>query len=125
MAIMRESLLAAETASAATRTSASQTTPPNAKGIILRVKTASGASTPSFTPKIQRKAVIGSDVWEDYWTAAAAITTDTTSLYILYPAASGGNVVEVDGVPIPHEWRLVLTRNSGNADTEADFDFCW
>lgn len=122
MPALRTTVLANEAATAATRTSDTQITPPIARGIFLRVQVGTLTSTPTYTPSIQRQALDGS--WDTVWTAAAAISTATTATYILYPGALNGNVTEVDGIPIPRQWRLVLTFGSaGSAATEADIDY--
>lgn len=123
MGLHRRTLLELESATAATRTSDLQKTPPECRGIILRVQVGTLDGSPTFTPTLQRKALDGS--FDAVWTAAAAISAASTKVYIIYPGASGGDVTEVDGIPVPQEWKMALTYGgSGSAPTEADFDFC-
>jgi hypothetical protein len=75
------------------------------KGILLIVDSTASADTPSITPSIQAYNPVGAE-WVTIWTAAAAITGAANTTYLLYPAASGGNMTEVDGIPIPIWWRL-------------------
>lgn len=76
-----------------------------ARGILLVVNTPAVAATAEITPSIQAYDYT-SGAWYTIWTAAAAISTETGSSYLLYPGASGGNFVEVDGIPLPARWRL-------------------
>lgn len=121
----RNQVLDVQAASGATRTSSDQVTPQGAKGIYLRVQVGTHTSSPTFTPSIKRKGLDGS--YDTVWTAASAISTATTAVYLLYPGAADGNVTEVDGSPIPQQWQLLLTfGGTGSAlTTEADLDYLW
>lgn len=77
------------------------------RGILLIVDSTAVADTPGITPSIQAYNPVGAE-WVTIWTAAAAITSATNSTYLLYPGASGGNMTEVDGIPIPIQWRLSI-----------------
>ena len=89
------------------------------RGILLGIKMSTLATTPTFTPKIQVKGAAG--VWVDYWTAAAAISTASDNLYVIYPETTlGGDAIEHVNLPCPFSWRLVLTfGGSGSATVEA------
>lgn len=122
MGLHRVTVLANEAGTAATRTSDKQVTPSHVRGIYLRVQVGTITGTPTFTPTLKRVALDGSE--DAVWTAAAAISTASTATYIIYPGASGGDVTEVDGIPVPQQWKLVLTFGStGSAATEADIDY--
>lgn len=107
--------LALLAATNATRTSADQTNY-NARGLILRVNIANLANVPTFTPRIERKAPNGAYI--TIWQAAAALNANGDAQYVVYPGASGGNVTEVDGIPVPRLWRVVLAY-TGNGTTDA------
>ena len=109
-------VLAPEVATALTRTSAQILNPHN-RGIILTVSNKNGASTPSFTPGPQIQHADGS--YTDVWTAAAALTGNGEYAYYLAPfaVAGVGSFQEIDAIPIPISYKVVLTRNTGNADT--------
>ena len=116
-------VLALEENTLVTRTSTDQTNT-NARGMILHVNTAGiVGTTAEYTPGVQAKFNDGSYV--TIWTAAAALTVNGDATYVLYPGAAGGNVTEVDGIPIPRTWRGVITvggttNGSHNMDTLMD-----
>jgi hypothetical protein len=88
--------------------------PLGARGLLLVIDVDTIAATPSVTPKLVLKD--NADAFNiPFWTAAAAITATGQFTYLLYPGASGGNVTEVDGVPIPEEVLLEMTH--GDADS--------
>ncbi|MCK5641113.1 MAG: hypothetical protein KAJ19_09960 [Gammaproteobacteria bacterium] len=109
-------VLVPEVATALTRTSAQILNPHN-RGIILMVSIKNGASTPSFTPEITIQHADGS--YHDIWVAAAALTANDEYAYYLHPGAiaGAGSFTEVDAIVIPISYKVVLTRNTGNADT--------
>jgi hypothetical protein len=102
-------VLPAQLLSTATRTSQEFTMKARGQqaGMAIVVVTANEAGTASFTPELAT-VVAGADV--KFWTAAAAITTDTTSKYLIYPGA-GTNALytEIKSTPIPRTWKLILT----------------
>ena len=102
-----------------TLTSGEQRTP-DGKGLILGVKVADLVTTPTFTPKIQTKGASGT--WIDYWTAAAAISTNSDHIYLLYPSLTlGGDAEEKVNLPCPFAWRVVVTfGGTGTATVEVD-----
>ena len=91
---------------------------PHGSGVLITVITSSGASTPIITPSITTVDDDGNSL--TLWTAAATITTDTTTSYLLAPGgATGFSVTEdIDGY-LPREWKLVLTWSQGSFTVEA------
>lgn len=77
------------------------------RGILLIIDATALAATPGVTPSIQAYDPT-SNAWYTIWTAAAAIAATGDFTYLLYPGASGGNVTEVDGIPVPYRWRLSM-----------------
>jgi hypothetical protein len=77
------------------------------RGILLIIDATAITATPGITPSIQAYDPT-SNAWYTIWTAAAAIAATGDFVYLLYPGASGGNVTEVDGIPIPYRWRLSM-----------------
>ncbi len=106
-------ILAAEVATAATRT-AEPNQDPSARGVAIRVNIANRVAG-SFTPSVEWRTVSG--IFLPIWIAAAAIVTDGDFLYLLYPGVVGGSFLETIRITIPQHWRVVLTRNAGTADT--------
>jgi hypothetical protein len=78
------------------------------RGILLIIDATALAATPGVTPNIQAYDPV-SAAWYTVWTAAAAISATGDYTYLLYPGASGGNMTEVDAIPIPIWWRLSMT----------------
>jgi hypothetical protein len=123
MSLTRSAVLEVGAATAATRTSGDQHTPAGARGVYLRVQIGTLTGSPTFTATIKRKALDAS--YDTVWTAASALNTATTGIYLLYPGVTDGNVTEADGIPIPQVWQLVLTYGgTGSAlTTEAEVDY--
>lgn len=89
----------------------------DARGILLLVDvTAVSGAGPSITPHIEAYDAAADD-WFTIWTAAAAVTTVSENSYLLYPGASGGNMTEVDGIPLPFRWRLRMAVGSADSVT--------
>lgn len=119
-------LLAAESATAATRASSSAGEhgkafhSNGAKGILIRVTT-DNESTIVATVAI--RALMpnssGGTSFVTVWTSAANITTDTDSTYLIYPGAIDGNYTEVDGSVLPNVFDFQFIVGSGTADTFA------
>ena len=100
-------ILPAQLQSTATRTSQMQRNM-NLDGILLSVVTANEAATASFTPSIKTLDAFGTVI--TLWTAAAAITTDTTSVYSISPNAfTNTSFTQVANLVLPRIWYLVLT----------------
>ena len=113
-------LLASETLVVATRTSDRMLTH-NAFGLLIGVSVADIVTTPTYLPKIQALGAGG--VWQDYWTAAAAIAANSDNLYLITAVATAADFdgIEVAQLPPPFAWRLVLTFGStGSATIQAD-----
>lgn len=87
-----------------------------ARGLLVVVNSTAITATPIVTPSLQAYDT-ASSTWVTVWTAAATITTATTTTYMIYPGASGGNFTEVDGVPIPARFRLVFTHTDADSIT--------
>lgn len=91
------------------------------RGAIIAVKVANEAGTAQYDPSVEVQDAEGN--WVTIWQAATSITADGNYEYILYPGASGGDVDEVDAIPLPLGWRLKLaytgTPSTDNADTSA------
>lgn len=89
------------------------------RGIILVLDvTVAGAGPPAFsvTPNVRTKDEAG-NYDNILWTAAAAVTAVGQYQYIIYPAASGGNATEVDGIPLPGEWQLFMDHANATSGT--------
>ena len=86
--------------------------------------TASGGAI-SLTPKIQIKEPSGG-TWMDYWVAAASITAQQSSIYLLLqrtdllvtlPVAAG-NLRQVIAMPFNGaEWRFLMAHGNANSQT--------
>ena len=77
--------LATVTSAKATQATADQVNY-NGKGLLLHVKVANLAGTPTFTPRLQWKDNSGN--YNTIWTAAAAINANGDKTYQLYPSAA-------------------------------------
>ncbi len=90
----------------------------SAVGVIISIVTSSGASTPNITPKLETVDDAGNVI--SLWSASAAITTDTTSVYVFTPggATGFGAVTEDVDCLIPREWQLFLDRSTGSFTVE-------
>lgn len=86
-----------------------------AYGAIITVESTAETDTAEVTPSIQIPD--GNGGFEAIWTAAAAITSVTTSTYLIAPGASGGNYTEVDGIPMPNVGRFTFTHADGDSLT--------
>lgn len=103
-----------------------------ARGIIIYATVASytnGGAAPTFTPKLQIKDPAGG--WADYFVAAAALSSDGTRIYVVYPdgivAPSG--VTEVIKAPLPVGsirigWNAVNMDATNHAIVSATALFC-
>lgn len=111
--------LAAELGSFATRTSGDLDLR-QVKSLLLTVVLANKAGTVTFTPSIQRKLKNGSYV--TYWTAAAAISANSTTTYAFGQAAVAtlAALTEKLEVPIPMTARVVLTVAGAGDGNEFD-----
>lgn len=87
----------------------------NYRGIIMVVESTAETDTAEVTPSIE--APDGNGGWEAIWTAAAAISSVATTDYLIYPGASGGNYVEVDGIPMPRSGRFTFTHADADSLT--------
>lgn len=94
------------------------------RGIIIHVNTANkDGTTAEYRPRLQAKYDDGTYV--TYWQAAATLTATGDAQYVIYPGGSGGNVTEVDGLPLPQVFRLLIvvegtTNGTHNMDTLMD-----
>lgn len=79
-----------------------------ARGILLIVDATVEVDTAEVTPSLQAYDPL-SGKYATIWTAAAAISAVGTATYLLYPGASDGNMTEVDGIPLPAQFRVVMT----------------
>ena len=86
---------------------------PRFKGMILSVDSTSVTTTPEVTPSIG--VIDGNGDYVAIWTAAAAISTATNTIYGLYPAIINGNFTEADGIMLPEAFRITFT----HADTDS------
>jgi hypothetical protein len=89
-------------------------TPDDAKGVLIHIKTA-GVSSFNAVPKINTTTANGDTLL--LWTAGAAITTNTSTVYSISENTNTGfaNVTaSVLGV-LPREWNLFLDHASGTA----------
>lgn len=89
--------------------------PDEAKGVLIHIKTANVSSF-SVTPKINTSTANGDTLL--LWTAAAAITGNTDTTYLINEnAATGfaGVTASVLGT-LPREWNLFLDHSAGTAD---------
>lgn len=99
-------LLAAESDSAASRTSSARAT--QHKGMLLTVTLANEAGTTTMTPILQMKDKLGN--WTTIWTAAAALAAAGTAHYLIYPGTwVVGPYTEYVDIVLPHTWRVGLT----------------
>lgn len=88
----------------------------NWRGFILTVDVSS-AGTGSITPSIQVKDVISGN-YTTVWAAAAALTTNGTRVYEIYPTAlSAASFTEVVQMMVGRTWRLAMVHNNANAIT--------
>ncbi len=101
-------ILASQTATNATRNSGDLNNIAGL-GLLLRCRVSAMAGTPTFTPSIDWKTPSGN--YSTIWTAAAAINTNTNTLYSIYPGigAVNGSFTEIAGVHIPRTLRVNLT----------------
>ena len=110
-------VLPAELQTIADRTSG-QFNNPYGQGMILTIVTANETGTFSATPKLQIVNAYGSAL--TFWTAAAPITTNTTSNYLIYPVTvTNSAFTETVAFPLPGSWRLFLDY-TGTASDKAD-----
>lgn len=77
------------------------------RGIIINVDVTAETDTAEVTPSLE--VMDGNGDWVAIWTAAAAISATGNVSYCLYPAALNGNFTEVDGIPLPNDFRLTFT----------------
>ena len=111
-------VLPAALLSTATRTSNIMYNP-SAKGMILSITTANEVGTCSFTPKICTLDAFGTVI--TLWTAAAAITTDTTSTYFISETTfTNASFTAVVATVLPRSWYLVLTYSGTPASDKSD-----
>lgn len=112
--------LASAASTVATRTGADQTTSNanwSGKGLLLHVAISAYAGAATFTPSLQWKTAAGT--YLTVWTAAAALSGNGDYSYRLYPSALDlGGVTEEKQIPLPKDWRVLLTY-SGNGTTDA------
>ena len=90
----------------------------NARGVTIIIKTTAETSTAIITPNVLIKDVItGDDVI--IWTAAATITTLTTSSYQLYPGilAADFDGTEAVNIVLPRTWVFRMTVANANSMT--------
>jgi hypothetical protein len=88
--------------------------PDEAKGVLIHIKTASGAAF-NATPKINTTTANGDTLL--LWTASAAITTDTSTVYSISENTNTGFTgvtASVLGI-LPREWNLFLDHSAGTA----------
>jgi hypothetical protein len=112
-ALMGKQSLLASAARTATPTAIDVINSPRHRGMILSVDSTAVTSTPSVTPTIG--VIDGNGDVVAIWTAAAAISTATNTIYALYPAILNGNFTEVDGIMLPESFRMTFTH--GNSDS--------
>lgn len=110
-------LLASESASQATRTSAVQTAL-RAPGVAIHVRLQNTALAPRYTPVIDWLAPDGSVV--NLFTAATTLRANGNFAYLIRPGASGGAWKEVAGFALPRRWQFSLQATFANATNHAD-----
>ena len=84
------------------------------KGMLLVVDV-TASTTGTVTPRLQVEDAVGT--WVTIWSAAAAFGAVNTYSYLLYPGASGGNLTEVDGIPITGRCRLLFDHTDATSIT--------
>tara|TARA_R110000751_G_scaffold77347_8_gene156025 strand:+ start:1282 stop:1587 length:306 start_codon:yes stop_codon:yes gene_type:complete len=84
------------------------------RGFIILMDATAETDTASVTPSLQVQD--GNGDWNDFWTAAAAITAVGNYSYLIYPGATAtGNFTEVDGIPVPMRGsRLTFTHTDAD-----------
>jgi hypothetical protein len=85
---------------------------PDMRGLFIHVNTASETGTAVYTPGVQILSPDGT--YNTVWTAAAGISANTDSTYLLYPGALNGNYTEVDGISVGGHYRVVLTATTAD-----------
>lgn len=113
-AVHRKETLFAVAARTATVTK--ELRPLGCRGFLLMIDVDSISATPAVTPVLLLKDNAGT-FNVTIWQAAAAIATTGQFTYLLYPGASGGNMTEVDGIPIPEEVTLALLHGDSDSIT--------
>lgn len=91
-------------------------------GAVLIVTTANHNSTSTFTPSLQMLGPDGS-TWISIWTAAAAINTNTTTVYAFYAQSAMTDFIatEKKNLAIPRRFRVIATYGGAGAfDVQAD-----
>lgn len=106
-------LLYPSTATTATHSIAVGNT--NCMGMILLVDATAETDTAEVTPALE--IIDGNGDWVAIWTAAAAISATGNYSYCFYPAAINGNFTEVDGMPLPLDFRITFTHADGDSLT--------
>jgi hypothetical protein len=89
----------------------------HAQGLLLEIITSAGSGSPIFTPVLETVDPDGNKI--ALWTAAATITTNTSTIFLFYPGAASDadGVTEDADMPIPREWNLFLDWTSGTSVT--------
>lgn len=89
-----------------------------AKGLMLSVDVTVDGAAAAITLTVQYKEPVGGN-YEVLFTAAAAIDAVGTTTYILYVGdiAAAHDIVEVEKVPLPRTWRVVVTHADADAIT--------
>ena len=103
------------TATTATHSIRFNNVDPYARGCIMIVESTAETDTAIVTPSLE--VPDGNGGWEAIWTAAATITSVTSTSYLWYPGASGGNLTEVDGIPMPVTGRFTFTHTDADSIT--------
>jgi hypothetical protein len=110
-------ILANEADSGATRTSGLFINY-HSLGLMLHIKLANLASTPTFTPKILVPSGVSGDADIEI-VAFTALTANGNSILVLYPVVLTDLGDEAKIATLPREWKLQLTfGGTGTSDTE-------
>jgi hypothetical protein len=111
-------VLASQANTTATRTSA-DIRAWNLRGVLIHVKISSVIGTTGrYTLRLDWKCPDGT--YEPIWQATAALGAANGDFgYLLYPGALGGNLDEVDGIPVPPTFRVLLVASGADASNNA------